>query len=44
MRVGQDAMGVGEISKEALRREVDSTEGRSSVVMGRSKAQAVNYH
>lgn len=39
MRVGQDAMGVGEISK-ALRREVDSTEGRSSVVMGRSMVQA----
>lgn len=39
MRVGQDAMGVEERNK-ASRREVDSTEGRSSVVMGRSMAQA----
>lgn len=39
MLVGQDAMGVGERSK-ALRRKVDSSEGKSLVVMGRSMAKA----
>lgn len=43
MRVGQGAMGFGERCK-VLRREVDSTEGRSSGRDGQINGRGVNYH